>query len=106
MIMAAIGGSEGSSSSSHKETDPEDYAITMSWVFVKKNLKSPSTAEFGRISEYTLYALEGEGWEHAYEVRGPVDSQNGFGAMIRSQYISQLQYLGEDNWSLIDLRFE
>lgn len=88
---------------------PADYTIPVSWEFVRAGLKSPSTADFGRISTHQLYTIEGK--PNTWEVRGHVDSQNSFGAMIRSNYTCQLEYVsgGGSNvadWKLLDLKIE
>ncbi len=73
---------------------PEDEAKDreiISTVFaketIKKVLKSPSTAKFVDVQAYEL-SNEKDVWA----VNGYVDSQNGFGAMIRSQWEVQLDY--------------
>ena len=63
---------------------------------VKKQLKSPATAEFSNV---TAYKISGEG----YRVDGLVDSQNLFGAMIRSSWTVAVYRKG-DNFSYQDLR--
>ena len=71
-----------SSSSSYISSDQEATAITLAQELVKKELKSPSTAKFPwSFSEYTV-SRSGENWI----VKGYVDAQNSFGAMIRSNF--------------------
>ena len=84
-----------------EEFYPEDYAITMSWEYVKSSLKYPSTAKFAKISEHKEYRIQGR--ENAFEVHGHVDSQNGFGETTRIFFICRLEYVGNDSWELIDL---
>lgn len=60
-------------------------AFSYAEVCVKKNLKSPSSAEFDM--------FETKVWEindSTYMVKGPVDSQNSFGAMIRTYFECEL----------------
>src|SRR3989339_367649 len=82
-------GSSDSSSSSYSTTDDNS---TMSYVqannFVKLALKSPSTADFPFFGEGVKISTG------TYKVDSYVDSQNGFGAMIRSNYSITLQYTG------------
>ena len=52
-------------------------------VAVKEQLKAPSVAKFGPLSETTIAKTPAGGWS----VQGYVDSQNSFGAMIRSNYV-------------------
>ena len=104
IIIMIIGSGGGSST-----PEPEDYVIPVSWEFVRAGLKSPTTADFGRISTHQQYTIEGK--PNTWEVRGHVDSQNSFGAMIRSNYTCQLEYVsGSGNkvadWYLLDLKIE
>ncbi|MDR0873000.1 MAG: hypothetical protein LBN27_05970 [Prevotellaceae bacterium] len=71
-----------------ERTNREVYRVSMEQV--SKYLKSPKTAEF---SNGTLRKTG----ENQYQVRGSVDSQNGFGAMVRSEYIINLHLEG-DTW--------
>ena len=63
--------------------------------FVKRFLKSPSTAKFTRVNENSVK------WLGDNKFRCPVivDSQNGFGAMIRSRYLVAMTYQNE-RWTL------
>ena len=106
-MMMIIGGASDSPSGS--STEPEDYAIAVSWEYVKSGLKSPASADFGRIREHQIYTIEGK--PNTWEVRGYVDSQNSYGAMIRSTYACQLEYVsgGGSNvadWKLLDLQID
>ena len=77
-------------------------ACIMSETYIKSILTSPSTAEFSNCrcaGKYPIYIIYGE-----------VDSQNGFGAMIRSEYIVNKNHLGGEcfemkNWNLNILVF-
>ena len=74
--------------------------------YVKKALKSPSTAKFPGLWELSndgVVAYEKE--TNRYEIISYVDSQNSFGATIRSNWSVVLKYLGGDdsnirNWQL------
>lgn len=63
--------------------------------FVKDRLKSPSSADFSETQS------RGEGAD--YVVVGAVDSENSFGAMIRNDYVCEVSYEGDDQWSLTSL---
>lgn len=86
------------------ETGPDEIeTFVMSQSFVKKFLKSPSTAEFPQlIKSVTTVSHNGIEWT----VNSYVDVQNSFGAMIRSQYTCVLEYSGEDKWTLKKLIFD
>lgn len=49
---------------------------------VKQNLKSPKTAEFCNSAKYDIKKIDEKKWT----ISGCVDSQNGFGAMLRSDF--------------------
>lgn len=79
-------------------------AWVMAQDFVKKFLRAPSTADFGSVfGEYqdpqkcVKYLGSGR-----YQVRGWVDSQNAFGATIRSDFLIELQDKGDDRWGLVE----
>jgi uncharacterized protein (UPF0212 family) len=59
-------------------------------------LKSPSTAEYKPAGTPTKTAT------NTYEVSSYVDSQNGFGAMVRAYWTVTLKYIGEEQADQID----
>ena len=68
--------------------------------YVKNNLKAPSTAKFPG-SFFSPF----EGWEMqqsgtTYSVKSYVDSQNSFGAMVRTQFYMELQFDSNGNLSI------
>lgn len=65
-------------------------------AFVEKNLKAPSTAKFPRprLDPDCFWSLNREG---NWQVGGYVDSQNAFGAMIRSEWMVVVRPEG-DAW--------
>lgn len=78
-----------------KEGDP-DLAYAMSQVLVQDQLVAPKTAEFPpRNKSLVLYI-----GENLYVVRSYVDSQNRFGAFIRTHYSCMVRDRGDDTWVL------
>ncbi len=77
-------------------------ASVMAEQFVKDQLKAPSTAKFQPFLQQQIEDL-GDG---RYTIRAWVDSQNGFGAMIRTNYICTVKYIGNDKWQCENLEFE
>lgn len=73
-------------------------AWVMAQDFVKKRLVSPGSADFGgwldQIADDCVTDL-GEG---EYIIKGWVDSQNKFGAKLRSHFTCRLKYVGNDKW--------
>ncbi len=66
--------------------------------FVKKALKAPTTAEFPW--EPVSAGTDGTG---LYQVESYVDSQNSFGAMVRSEWMVNMRLSG-DRWTLEKMR--
>jgi hypothetical protein len=54
---------------------------------VENNLKSPSTAKHPNFSEMTVRHIEGNN----YKVYSYVEAQNGFGAMVKTNYVVTLE---------------
>lgn len=69
----------------------ESYARIYAKQEVEKLLKAPSTADFSGYSDTVVALLEG-GTKNDYIVKGYVDAQNGFGAMIRNKYYVILEF--------------
>lgn len=64
------------------EPTPEAQRVAACQSEVKDSLKAPSTAEF--VGDDTQRAWEDDG--KSYKVSGSVDSQNSFGAQVRTPY--------------------
>lgn len=73
----------------------EDKAVTYCQEdVITPTLKAPTTAEFSKVS------VEHEDGTELYRVRGAVDSQNGFGAMVRADFDCNMRYEG-GRWGVI-----
>lgn len=70
---------------------------------VNAKIKSPASAKYS--NENTWYFPDS-----TVVVRGNVDSQNSFGAMLRSHYFVRMKWNNDfkkdDNWALIDIQFD
>ncbi len=77
-------------------------AIRSADDFVTAKLKAPSTAKFPDESEDKVYTDKTKA--NVYYVKGYVDSQNSFGAMLREKYICEVK---NDNghWVEIETQF-
>ena len=62
---------------------------------VKSKLKSPSTAQFGSISETKITSIN-----NTWTVSGWVDAQNSFGATIRSKYTVQITFTSQNHYTI------
>jgi len=101
-------GESDSGPGSDSPTPTKIEAWGMAQGFVKDQLKSPSTADFGGVlTEYqdpdTIVTDLGRG---TFRVRAWVDSQNGFGAMIRNRFTCEVKYQGNDKWMCSELTFD
>ena len=78
----------------------------MAQQFVKKRLRSPGTADFGSVFGDYQDPDERASVVDAktFHVTGWVDSQNGFGAIIRTQWSCDVTFEGNDQWSCQTLR--
>lgn len=85
IVLAAFAGSRAAWSSWREP----DRAIDACEGYVSDGLKAPSTAEFGEAS------VRKEAGGDVYAVTGTVDSQNGFGAMIRNRYECRVAPVGD-----------
>lgn len=100
IVIATSGGEK-------KEKQPEPFmnlkhAWTIARELVKERLKSPSTADFPW--EPVGYKMESDS---VILLQGFVDSQNSFGAEIRTKFIIKLKYYGGDwadsrRWQQLD----
>ncbi len=90
--------------STWKNQDNSLMAYIMMEGFVKKRLKSPSSADFPGIFDGKAGHIKRLGG-YKYLIASWVDSQNAFGAMIRTQFIGEIEQVSEDDWQLIALQF-
>jgi hypothetical protein len=77
-------------------------ALAMSHVFVQQRLKAPATADFAPMSQSTITDLGAGRWR----VTAWVDSENSFGARLRTGYVAVLRWTGGDDWQLESLTFD
>ena len=98
-MFAVIGslvaiGNGGSNNDSDTPSDTD--ARFMCRQFVEDRLKSPATADF---TDETVTTLSGD----RFRVTGLVDSQNSFGALVRSNFSCAMRYDGEERWTLTSI---
>jgi hypothetical protein len=84
----------------------DEAAAVMCEDFVKQRLKSPGTAEFPGVTDAdyakTNVLSDTKPWK--YKVTGVVDSQNGLGATVRSDYVCAVSTKDNDTWTLDDMK--
>jgi hypothetical protein len=83
-------------SSSPERTKERDASMAQIKAerFVRTTLRAPSTAKFSGSS----VVEQGNG---VFVVRGAVDAQNAFGAMLRKNYVCRVQRTG-DEWTPLE----
>ncbi len=77
----------------------EETARAMCQKFVTDQLRAPATAKFSWPEDTRVHHDNFRVWS----VVGFVDAQNGFGAMIRSDFSCKLAYLGDRHWRAEDV---
>jgi hypothetical protein len=80
-----------------KTKDNKTMAYTMMQEFVKDYLISPGSAKFEWISEPDC-KISKEGFE--YYISSWVDSQNSFGAMLRTRFEGTIEQVDDKNWNI------
>lgn len=88
-----------------KTTDNSIMAYVMMQEFVKDRLVSPASAKFPyglRNNQDVTVKKNGD----EYTIFGYVDSQNRFGAMLRTYYSGVIRQIDDKNWRLAALDFE
>lgn len=91
-------------------TDPDAWrteedligAYLMIQDFVEDRLISPASAKFPWDARKHVTPLG----NRRYRVHAYVDSQNGFGAMIRTHFTGEIEQLGPDRWKLHELTLD
>ncbi|MGB4076127.1 MAG: hypothetical protein WBK28_00270 [Minisyncoccia bacterium] len=93
-ITTAIIGGGNTSPQPQAEVPTEHTDIDVyidAQAIIKETLKSPSTAKFPSSAEAKIT----RGQDNVFNVKSYVDSQNSFGATIRSDWSVMFQYVGD-----------
>lgn len=98
--MSLFSDGDGNSDSSNSST----MAYIMCQDFIEQRLTAPATAKWPSSLDITIIPVSGK--EDSYQVIGYVDAQNGFGALIRTSYVCEISYTGDDRWHLDSLYFD
>ncbi len=96
--VCSSGGTESTTSWENEDHSAAAWVFTQ--TYVENNLKSPSTAKFPwGYSDY----VQRNGT--TYTINSYVDSQNSFGAMIRTKFSATVQETSKDNFKMISFQF-
>ena len=96
IIILANSGGSNTTTETKKVGHDNTEVCAEAQMQLEKYLKSPSTAKFPSCSTFSIIKSDNE----TYTVSSYVDSQNGFGAMIRSDWTLKYHHLGENNISI------
>lgn len=89
-------------SAEKEERKQKDDAALNAQLLVKRKLKSPSTAKFPPTSTAKITKSATGTWI----VSSYVDSQNGFGAMVRNDWVAEIKYLPNNQIELVNIHFQ
>ncbi len=97
-------GSGGETGATAQENDNTTMAWVMAQEFVKKELKSPGSADFGSLlREYQDPKRQvREVSNGRFVVTGWVDAQNSHGAKVRNRFSVTLQFDGRETWTAVE----
>jgi len=93
IVFAVIGHRANDTPTDDKYTASRSAARVMAQKFVLNKLVSPATAKFSDESETEI-----QGYGDSWMVAGWVDSQNVYGALIRSRYRVTLKPVENGRW--------
>lgn len=84
--------------SAYRSQDQSLSAFSHCTALVRDRLKSPATAEFPTF-DYKTWDLG----DNTYVIKSYVDSQNGFGAKLRTDWHCKVQSLGGGSWHNLEV---
>ena len=107
LFLFYVGSLSSGGETSGYATPTKIDAWVMAKQYVRENLKSPGSADFGSLfSDYqdpdAVVTDLGDG---RFRIVAWVDAQNAFGAKVRTYFICEIEHLGNDRWRLISLDF-
>jgi hypothetical protein len=103
LISDALKDDDSSTTSGGSNTPSSDDLELGAWnvchQFVEDRLKAPSTADFEDVDEYKASNSAG-----VWTIVGWVDSENSFGAKIRTDYVCKVRHVSGQRFNLVDLQ--
>jgi hypothetical protein len=94
LVSVSVLNGSGSNSTRAADSDGDELGA---WVVcqqeMSKRLRSPATAEYPSRREVRITQSD-----KTYSIRGWVDSQNGFGALVRTEFLCTAVATGGDNY--------
>lgn len=104
IIFSIVGNGKIEEPVDWRDKDNSIAAYVMMERFVKQNLYTPATADFPGIWDGQKDHVEYLG-NQKYLISSYVDAENRFGAKIRTYFKGVIQQTGEENWTLVELKF-
>jgi len=85
------------------DTGVQDAGYEVCEQFIERRLRSPGSASYPDFYEddgevVVFHMADGD-----YRYTSHVDSENGFGALLRSFFVCRVDYVGDDRWRLQSL---
>lgn len=99
------GGDKGTPAKDWRSESNSGMAYIMMEDFVRDRLKAPRTAHFPGVFDNRDEHVTFLG-SQKYRIVSYVDSENSFGAMIRTRFVGEIKQVEEDRWQLISLDFQ
>jgi hypothetical protein len=105
MIMLGTMASKDQTSSSPSEDDLPKLAFYKAQEYVRANLKAPASATFPYYDSGSVTRVAGDQKGAMFDVISYVDSQNSFGAKIRTSFkCSIVRVYANSSWVLAELK--
>ena len=99
VIIACVLDAMGVTGNTFKDSEISAYVVSQD--FVSRRLKCPSTAKFPSMRNIGIQHND----NGSYTIAAYVDSQNSFGAMIRTRYLCTVRNTHGSSWVCDELRF-
>lgn len=100
VVIVAVVGSMGGDDDTNSSDTMRLSAFDVCKDFVKDRLRSPGSAKFRNFFEDDGEVIVTGAGKGPYTVRSTVDSENGFGALIRTDFTCSVTNTSGDRWRL------
>lgn len=85
-----------------KQRDQSSMAYVRLKYEVEERLKAPATADFASQLDSRIAHIG----DQLYVISSYVDSQNSFGANVRTRFVGEVQQVEPDRWVIVSLTFD
>lgn len=110
LALVAVGGILSTMSGGRGPTTPKEPhdtagAFSVCKQFVTQRLRAPATAQFPNTFSPDVQS-DGGTPAGAYTITSYVDSQNGFGALLRTPFVCKVAWVSGERYRLVDLTLQ